>query len=120
MKSIKFPKIFNSVSTNIVTDKEATFNNLYILLRSEMGELFGDPYFGINLKRYIFEQNNNVLRDILVDEIYNQIKVFMPQLTVTRKDITITTDKAKIYAHIKGINKLDFTNNTYNLVLYEE
>ena len=32
--------------------------------------MFGDPDFGIRLKRYTFNQNNYILRDVLIDEIY--------------------------------------------------
>ena len=87
MKSIAFPKMFNSNSTNTVKDMEATRQNTLLLLRSEKGELFGDPYFGLRLKRYIFEQNNYILRDVIIDEIYTQLALFMPQLIVERKDI---------------------------------
>ena len=52
MKSIEFPKMFNSNSTRLVEDLAATKQNLKTLLYSEKGELFGDPYFGIRLKNY--------------------------------------------------------------------
>ena len=53
MKSIDFPNMFNSSSTNIVSGKEATSNNIKLLLQSEKGELIGDPYFGVNIKKYL-------------------------------------------------------------------
>lgn len=124
MKSIKFPKMFTGNSIRVVEDKKATTQNLITLLGSEKGELFGDPEFGLKLKRYTYEQNNFVLRDILIDEIYDQIKLFIPQLTVSRKDISITSNKegkrGKLYVHIKGINNKDFTPNTFDLVLLNE
>lgn len=122
MKSIDFPKMFKSTSTNIVSDKEATEKNLKWLLQSEKGELFGDPFYGIRLKRYIYEQNNSVLKDIIIDEIYTQLCLFMPQLVIKRNDITIEQDreKAKLYANIKALNRLDYTTNLFNIVLFQE
>ena len=120
MRSIAFPKMFNSNSTNTVKDFEATKQNTLLLLRSEKGELFGDPYFGIRLKRYIFEQNNYILRDIIIDEIYTQLALFMPQLIVERKDIKITQDRAKLYCKFKAVNRANLQTDTYSLVLYDE
>ena len=45
---------------------------------------------------------------------------FMPQITVKKKDIKIVQDGSTLYATTKGVNNLDFTLNTYNLVLFEE
>ena len=123
MVSIQFPKMFNSSSTNVTkTNFQATIQNLMSLLGSERGELLGDPQYGVAIKRYVFEQNNYVLRDIIIDELYSQISVFIPQVIINRKDITINQSgsgrRAKLEATIKVINRLDFTTNTFNLVLF--
>jgi phage baseplate assembly protein W len=120
MKSIRFPDMFNSNSTKVVKDLDATKQNTILLLCSEKGELFGDPYFGIRLKRYIYEQNNYILKDIIIDEIYTQLALFMPQLKVVRSDIKITQDKTKLYCSFKATNQIDFTTDMYSLVLYNE
>lgn len=120
MKSLKFP---NMISHNYVqtteNDYDSTLQNLILLLGSEKGEFVFDPFFGIRLKRYMFEQNNKVLRDILIDEIYEQIRIFMPQLIIKRKDITIEPDTTKLYINIKARNQKDFELKTYNLVIFE-
>lgn len=120
MRSIKFPDMFNSNSTKTVKDLGATKQNTLLLLHSEKGELFGDPYFGIRLKRYLYEQNNYVLKDIIIDEIYTQIALFIPNLRLDRKDIKITQDRAKLYCSFKATNLVDFTTDMYSLVLYDE
>ena len=120
MKSIAFPKMFNTNSTNITKDLNATKQNTLLLLRSEKGELFGDPYFGIRLKKYIYEQNNFVLRDIIIDEIYTQLALFMPQLVVNRKDIKIRQDRGTLYYNFKAVNQANFKTDMYSLVLYNE
>lgn len=120
MNSIGFPKIFSHSSTNVVKDYDATLQDVKLLLCSEKGELFGDPFFGIRLKRYLFNQNNYVLEDILIDEIYTQLMTFAPQLTINRRDISIIKRGTKMYVKIKAINKIDFTTNMYELVLLED
>lgn len=120
MKSIEFPKMFNSNSTRLVEDLAATKQNLKTLLYSEKGELFGDPYFGIRLKNYIYEQNNYILKDIIIDEIYTQLALFMPQLVVYRKDIEIIQERASLICKFKATNQIDFTTNMYQIVLLTE
>ena len=120
MKSIAFPKMFNTNSTNISTDFDATRQNTFLLLRSEKGELFGDPYFGIRLKRYLYEQNNFILREAIIDEIYPQLALFMPQLIVRKEDIKIVAERAKLYCNFKARNQANFKTDMYNLVLYDE
>lgn len=120
MKSIKFPDMLKYVTTNIVTDHDATMSNLKLLLLSDRGSLLGDPYFGTNLKRLMFDQNNYVLRDVVIDDIYTAILQFLPQILVKRKDITINADKTRVQINIKAQNMLDYTLDTYNLVLLSE
>ena len=65
----------------------------------------------------MFNQNNQVLRDIVIDDIYTAILTFMPQLVVNRKDITVTSNGANIYVAIRALNLLDYTTDLYNINL---
>lgn len=124
MKSIAYPNMFTTRTTNIVEGKKASTQNLKLLLGSEKGELFGDPDFGVKVKRFLYDQNNYILKDMLIDEIYTQIAIFMPQLRVRRNNIKIVQDdssgKAKLFCNIQALNKVDFTTDMYSLVLFEE
>lgn len=125
MRSIKFPKMFNSNNTNVWKSteyKEATYQNMRLVLLSYKNSLSCDPYFGGMLDSLFFEQNNEILKNILIDRFYNQLAIFIPQLRIARKDIEIITnkEKGKIYINIRGINQFDFTNDLYNLVLTKE
>lgn len=120
MNSISFPNMFRPTSTIIKDDgHEATFQNILLVLGAEKGDFTCDPYFGIRLRRYFYDQNNYILKDVIIDEILTQLRVFIPQLIITRKDITITIDKAKMHCTIKATNRLDFTVDTFNLVLFD-
>lgn len=121
MKSIGFPKLFRTtVSTNVIEDMDAIKQNISLLLSSEKGELLGDPYYGVRLKYYFYGQNNYVLKDILLDEIYTSLVLFMPQLSLTRNDITFITGRAELSIRIRALNKLDYTTNMYDIVLFQE
>ena len=117
MYSINFPDMFATSRTKLVKDHDATLSNLKLLLASEKTSLFGDPYFGTILKRIIYEQNTPVLQDLVIDEIYTSILMFMPQIKITRKDISLSSDGTNLYAKINCINLIDYTNNLYNIRL---
>lgn len=125
MRTIKFPKMFNTNSTNVWKAEEyknATLQSTTLLLQSERGELFGDPYFGVMLKHYLFNQNNYILRDQLIDVIYTQLAIFIPQLRVNRNDIDIIQDreKGKVYCTFRALSQIDYTPNMYNIVLLND
>ena len=125
MRSFKFPKMFKSNSSQIWREDEynkATKQNVLLLLQSERGELECDPYFGILLKHYMFNQNSYVLKDMLIDTLYTQIAIFLPQVKVSRNNIDIFTDnqKGKLYCRFSGTNQIDYTHNTFNLLLFDE
>lgn len=125
MRTIKFPKMFNSNSTNVWNGTEylsQTKQSAQLLLQTERGELFGDPYFGLLIRHYMFDQNDYVLRDVLIDMVYQQIALFLPQIKIDRNDIEIAQDreKGKLYVTFSGINQIDYQPNTYSLVMYDE
>ena len=125
MRSYKFPKMFKANRSNIWLAEEygkATRQNVLLLLHSERGELECDPYFGILLKHYMFNQNSYILKDMLIDTIYTQIAIFLPQVKVNRNSIDIVSDrlKGRLYCSFSGINQIDYTHNTFNLLLFDE
>ena len=74
------------------------------------------------LKKFMFDQNNYVLKDQIIDMIYTQLALFIPQIKVKREDINIIQDKEKgrLYCDFYGINQIDFQPNTYNLLLLSD
>ena len=125
MRSIEFPKMFNSNSTNVTRAKDyhqATVQNTLLVLQTERNELLGDPYFGLMVKHYMFDQNNYILKDALIDMIYTQLAIFIPQVRVQRKDIDIVQDKERgvLYCNFKGTNQIDYQLDTYSLVLFND
>lgn len=122
MRSLKFPRMFSANSTNVWLEdehKQATTQNLITLLYTERGELFGDPYYGLMFKHYLFSQNDQALADAIIDIIYTQVALFMPQLKINRNNIQLLTDqeKGKLYCEFVAIDQIDFTVDTYQLLL---
>ena len=120
MKSFSFPNMLSINRVNMVEGKDATASNLVLLLGAEKKGLFGDPYFGTLLKKMIYSQNDNILRDIVIDEIYTSIITFMPQVRLSRKDIKLTLDKTSLLVNIKCINILDGDKQDFTLRLFSD
>lgn len=120
MYSIKFPDMLNSAGTNLIEGHEATMSNLRLMLASWKTSLFGDPYFGTDIKRYIYEQNSVVLQDLIIDSIQLAIHDFMPQVYVTRNDITIKQQNDELFVDIKCINTLDNQPDMFTIKLTED
>lgn len=119
MYSFGFPRMFNHTTANLVKDKEAIRSNMLLLLASERATLFGDPYFGSQLKKYLFEQSQSIVVDLLIDELYTTITTFMPQVYLTRKDIKVYCSRTAIYADIKYYFTLDNTSDLFTIKLTE-
>lgn len=116
--SIAFPDMMSSNRINLVTDKDATYSNLYLILKTVTKDcLFGDPYYGTNLLRVIYQQNSVFLREIVVDEIYTAIITYIPQLRLTRKNIKVTSEGTRLYAEISAINVLNQQLDLYKIEL---
>jgi phage baseplate assembly protein W len=117
MRSISWPEMFTKTSTNISSDKDATNQNLKILLQTDSGELFGDPEFGANLTQFLYDPNDSILLDLLKDAIYTAIATYMPQLMVNRSDISLKSDKRIVYIEITALNKINYQTDLYNITL---
>ena len=69
MYSFNFPDMLGSVNSNLLKDKAAIESNLTLLLSAEKLSLFGDPFYGSQLKPFIFEQGEPLIVDLLIDEL---------------------------------------------------
>lgn len=119
MYSFAFPKMLNSNTANLLQDKDAIRSNIILLLSSERETLFGDTYYGTQLKKYLFEQSGAIVADLLIDELYTTIKTFMPQVYLTRKDIKVYVVRNTLYADIKYYYIIDNTSDLFTIKLTE-
>lgn len=119
MYSFSFPKMFNQTNANLVEDKEAIKSDMFLLISSEQQTLFGDPYFGCQLKKYFFEQSNSIVPDLLIDHLYSTIAVFMPQVILRRNDIKVYVQDKTIYADIKYYYTIDNSSDLFTIPLTE-
>ena len=117
MYSISFPNIFASSRTNLIKDKEAIKQNIRLTLLSDRLSLYGDPYFGSILKKLIFEQGDSILRDIVIDEIYTCLNIFIPQIVIDRKGVSLNIKNNTVFIDMKYYYIADKTSDMYQIEL---
>lgn len=85
--SISFPNIFNKSTTRLKSDYDAIRQNIVLLLASNKGGLFGDPWYGTDIKSVLWEPNHrDILINIIQDQIYEAIYSYMPNNIEIKKD----------------------------------
>lgn len=107
------------MNTKIFQDHEATKSNLKLILQTEIQSLYGDPGYGCGLKKFIFDHNNVIARDLIIDKIYNTIRTYIPQLLCERKDINLKRDLTNVYVDLTATNLIDYTIDNYTIALMD-
>lgn len=119
MYSFNFPRMLRSNTSQLLKDKDAAKSNLYLILKSEMNSLFGDPMFGGGQKKILFEQSTSLVADLIIDRLYTAIITFIPQFFLTRKDIKVYIKQNDVYADVRCTYIPDNTSDMYTINLTE-
>ena len=90
--SIKFPIMFDYDSGQTLLDSTVTSINrcIGLLCTTARGELLGDPDFGCNLYKLLF---NNVTKDYITsvqEDIVNSITKYESRVSINKSDIDIS------------------------------
>ena len=93
------PGVFNKTYTT----KDQIKSNLVNLLLTDIGERVMNPTFGCDLKRFLFEGITESNMEDVAASLRNSISIFIPEITVTKIEVTPTYDN----------NTLSLTINYY-------
>lgn len=115
--NIKFPieddPVNNFLFNRNNTTKEALLSNLNLLLFTNRWERYFNPLYGTDLLRYVFEQNDDIVRVEIENEIKQAVNKYIPQLVINRIDFTKPDENSE--------NNLDILINfTYNDDVFSE
>ena len=113
--SISFPNIFNKSHVNLEKDYDAVKQNLILLLGSNKGGLYGDPWLGTNIKQILWDQNHReILTTIVKEHIYDAIYSYMPN-NIEIKPSDIVVNIIDNYANVK-INLSAYSNKENDML----
>ncbi len=103
------------------THKELVMQNIKLLLNTSKGEFFGDPFFGTSIRKLLFNPNDFVIKDLVIDDIASAIAQYVKEVTVNRSDIRIEQDKrGVINIKFPVYYNIDGTNNILSISIVNE
>ena len=78
--SLSFPNMIDPVRNRVATktDNASVVNRTRLLMLTEPTELYNEPTFGVGLKRYLFQYNNENVKAMIKDKIVEQLRLFEP------------------------------------------
>lgn len=82
-----FDPIRNRVATK--TDNASVVNRTRLLMLTEPTELYNEPTFGVGLKRFLWQYNNDNTKAMMQDRIKEQLRLFEPCVDA---EATVFTD----------------------------
>ena len=107
----KFPLSKGNRDTFELYDDIKSQVNFYLknLLMTSPGENISDPSYGVGLRRYLFEQNIEAVRDSISSEISTQVSQYLPFISIegvavnaTARDIDSNSISVKLAYQIVG------------------
>lgn len=87
--SLSWPNMFD-VSRNrssIAEDSTSIVNRVKLLLMTEPTELYMNPTFGVGLKRYLYQYNNDNTVAIIKDRIIEQLRLWEPCVDADKTEV---------------------------------
>ena len=85
--------------------KDQVKSNLINLLLTRKGERVNEPNFGVGLKNLLFE--NNIDTENVNQLIDDQIKFYIPQITLKKTEVNLLEDEHKLFIKIYYSFNLD-------------
>jgi phage baseplate assembly protein W len=95
---VAFPFNADGIFNQTFTQKEQVKSNLINVLLTESGERVNLPDFGVGLKNLLFENNIDV--NVLESKIDDQVKKYIPEITLISAEVDFSPDEHILYIKI--------------------
>lgn len=95
--------IFGAYNLN-TTFFELAKQNLKMLILTVPGERIMDPRFGVGLKKYLFEMNNDDTYDRITEKILEQTKTYLSYIKIQDIQYNIPEDNPDLYPYNLSVN----------------
>lgn len=88
--SLSFPNMFDPIRNRVATktDNASVVNRTRLLMLTEPTELYNEPNFGVGLKRYLWQYNNDNTKAMVQDRIKEQLRMFEPCVDAEATEFT--------------------------------
>jgi phage baseplate assembly protein W len=102
---------FNKPFTSTYTTKDQIKSNLVNLLLTDIGERVMNPNFGCNLKRYLFENINDVNAEKVKNAVLSSVGYYIPEITINSIAITPNTDYNSVDISVNYVLNISQTSD---------
>ena len=75
------------------TTKDALASNLTLLFLTEKGQRYYMPDYGTNIRKFLFEPNDDITRGDIEQDIKTSVRKYIPQLEITDIEFYFGEDK---------------------------
>jgi len=83
------------------TTEEQSISNFRNLLMTHKGERIMQPNFGISIRKYLFEQNTELVEDLLTVEIKEGVGYWLPYISIRKIDVNRLLDEHQLKVFIR-------------------
>jgi phage baseplate assembly protein W len=112
---VAFPLDETNMFKGTTTTKEQVKSNLLNLLLTKKGERVNHPDFGVALQDFLFE--NEINKDVLFEEIFNQVQYYIPEITLIDTDIELIPDEHTLIIKLVYQFNLDQTKDAITITI---
>lgn len=115
--SINFPSMFDVARnrTGVATDSASIVSRVKLLLTTEPTELYMNPTYGVGLKRYLFQYNNDNIVAEMRDRIVEQLRIWEPCVDPDKTTLTRGLDYTGEGNELQTGNVLNLTLTVYSI-----
>ena len=80
--SFSFPNIFDVARNKVSTkeDSESITSRIRLMMLTEPSELYGNPNYGLGLRRYIFQYNSDNVIPQIRERLVEQLRLWEPSV----------------------------------------
>lgn len=112
--SPKLPLIVNQIDGPyglLKTIKEVGAQNLKMLVLTNPGERIMNPDFGVGISRYLFSQDSDIQKTLLIERTYQQVDKYIPYISLTNMEVFLPEEIANTWRVIITYFIPGFTTN---------
>jgi len=112
MKGIGF---YNLDFFEIKEGKDLISESIRRILMTGKGERVGRPFFGVGLKRRLFDQMDEITVENIEQDISSQIEIYEPRVNLTYNKVDINYDNQQIIINLRFKIKSEMEENELSL-----
>lgn len=117
--SLGFPKMFDVARNKINTyvDRPSIASRVRLMLLTDPTELYMNPSYGVGLKKYMFQYNQDNIVAQIRDKLVEQLKLWEPSVVADKTDVVrgLLYSGRDSIASVADDNQLKLTITVYSI-----